>query len=93
MAANVDTSKKPSGASSNSPPEDSSGTEAVAESGKGHPGRLVFFIDRSLGRRVIPAALREAGEEVRIHDDYFPQDAKDEVWLAQHCLQRRHSAK
>jgi hypothetical protein len=47
------------------------------------PERLIFFIDRSLGRKVIPAALRAAGEEVRIHDEHFPQDAKDEVWLAQ----------
>lgn len=46
------------------------------------PERLIFFIDRSLGRKVIPDALRAAGEEVRVHDDYFPQDAKDEVWLA-----------
>jgi hypothetical protein len=46
------------------------------------PERLIFFVDRSLGRKVIPAALRAAGEEVRIHDEHFPQDAKDEVWLA-----------
>lgn len=65
MAANVDTSKKPSGASLPSPPE-----------------RLVFFVDRSLGRKIIPDALRAAGEEVRVHDDFFPQDAKDEMWLA-----------
>lgn len=47
------------------------------------PERLVFFIDRSLGRKVIPGALRGAGEEVRVHDDHFPQDAKDQVWLAE----------
>ena len=47
------------------------------------PERLIFFIDRSLGRKVIPAALRAVGEEVRIHDEHFPQDAKDEVWLAE----------
>jgi predicted nuclease of predicted toxin-antitoxin system len=44
---------------------------------------LVFFVDRSLGRKVIPGALRGAGEEVRVHDEHFPQDAKDEVWLAE----------
>jgi predicted nuclease of predicted toxin-antitoxin system len=44
---------------------------------------LVFFVDRSLGRKIIPDALRAAGEEVRVHDDFFPQDAKDEVWLAE----------
>jgi len=46
------------------------------------PERLVFFVDRSLGRKVIPDVLRAAGEEVQVHDDFFPQDAKDEVWLA-----------
>ena len=45
------------------------------------PERLVFFVDRSLGRRVIPGALRDAGEDVRIHDEFFPQDAPDPVWL------------
>ena len=47
------------------------------------PEPLVFFVDRSIGRKVIPAALRQAGEEVRVHDDLFPQDAKDEDWLTE----------
>ena len=47
------------------------------------PDPLVFFVDRSLGRKIIPAALIQAGEVVRIHDDLFPQDAKDEAWLTQ----------
>lgn len=29
------------------------------------------------------AALRQAGATVRIHDDHFPPDAKDEDWLAE----------
>ena len=41
----------------------------------------VFFIDRSLGKHVVPDALRTAGANVEVHDDYFPQDAPDEVWL------------
>lgn len=45
------------------------------------PERLVFFVDRSLGRKIIPGALRETGEEVRVHDEHFPQDTRDEVWL------------
>jgi len=45
--------------------------------------RLVFFVDRSLGRKVIPIALRQAGEDVRIHDDFFPQNAEDPVWLTE----------
>jgi len=47
------------------------------------PESLVFFVDRSLGRKVIPGALRAAGAAVRVHDDFFPQDAKDQVWLAE----------
>jgi hypothetical protein len=43
---------------------------------------FVFFVDRSLGGRVVAQALREAGEEVRVHDDHFAQDTDDEVWLA-----------
>jgi hypothetical protein len=43
------------------------------------PEPLVFFIDRSLGRRVIPNALRDAGARVEVHDDHFSQDAQDQV--------------
>src|SRR6266849_6394462 len=43
--------------------------------------RIVFFIDRSLGRRVVSQAIRAAGEAVIVHDDCFPQDAHDRVWL------------
>jgi predicted nuclease of predicted toxin-antitoxin system len=46
------------------------------------PERLIFFIDHCLGRKIIADALRAAGEEVRIHVDHFPQDAKDEEWLS-----------
>jgi predicted nuclease of predicted toxin-antitoxin system len=47
------------------------------------PEPLVFFVDRSLGRRVVPNALRDAGAQVEVHDDHFPQDAQDQVWLAE----------
>ena len=47
------------------------------------PERLVIFVDRSLGRRIIPDALRAAGAQVELHDDHFLQDAKDQVWLAE----------
>jgi len=40
-----------------------------------------FFLDRSLGRHKVAAALRKAGAQVVIHDDRFNQDAADEVWL------------
>lgn len=41
----------------------------------------VFFVDRSLGRHIVPDALRAAGAHVQVHDDLFPQNAPDEVWL------------
>ena len=47
------------------------------------PEPPVFFVDRSLGRRVIPNALRDAGARVELHDDQFWQDAQDQVWLAE----------
>jgi hypothetical protein len=60
-------SKKRSGASSRSKPPE--------------PTPPPLFVDRSLGRHVIPDALRALGVEVHVHDDYFPQDAPDDVWL------------
>jgi predicted nuclease of predicted toxin-antitoxin system len=82
MAANQDMSKKQSGASFSLPPEDFPSPDEFKRMLTGLLGRLIFFVDRSLGRRIITDALREAGEDVRVHDDHFPQDAKDEVWLA-----------
>ena len=35
----------------------------------------------ALGKRIVAQALRELGETVEIHDDYFLPDAKDEDWL------------
>ncbi|OGI48359.1 MAG: hypothetical protein A2151_03965 [Candidatus Muproteobacteria bacterium RBG_16_65_34] len=43
---------------------------------------VVFFVDRSLGRKAVPEALRAAGARVEVHDDHLPQNAKDEDWLA-----------
>ena len=65
MAARAKRSKRPSAASSGSKP----------------PEPLVFFIDRSLGTKIVAQALREIGETVEIHDDHFVPDAKDEDWL------------
>ena len=45
------------------------------------PDRLIFFTDANLGRRVVPDALRAAGEEVKVHDDCFTAGTKDHVWL------------
>jgi predicted nuclease of predicted toxin-antitoxin system len=61
------TSKKRSGANSRLKP----------------PKPPVFFIDRSLGKKAVADALRQANLEVHVHDEYFPRDARDEEWLAE----------
>lgn len=45
------------------------------------PEPLVFFLDRSIGRKKVAAALRQIGVQVKVHDDNFISDAKDEEWL------------
>ncbi len=67
MAVRGSKSKKPSAASSSSKPLEP----------------LVFFLDRSLGKHKVAAALRQAGARVEIHDDHFPPDARDQDWLRQ----------
>jgi len=44
---------------------------------------VVFFVDASLGRKVIPDALRDAGFEVIAHDDRFEPGTPDAVWFAE----------
>jgi hypothetical protein len=66
MGAQDRISKKPSDANSPSKP----------------PEFPAVFLDRSLGKHTIAGALRQAGIEVIVHDDQFPQDTKDEDWLA-----------
>lgn len=46
------------------------------------PDPPVFFLDRTLGRRIVAEALRRAGHRVEIHDDHFDQSAPDEEWLS-----------
>lgn len=43
------------------------------------PDALVFFIDRSLGKKTIADALKQEGAEVYVHDDLFPADTASEV--------------
>jgi PIN domain-containing protein len=31
----------------------------------------------------VPESLRQAGAQVRVHADHFPEDERDEVWLAE----------
>lgn len=45
------------------------------------PEPFIVFLDRSLGKKKIASALRQAGIEVHVHDDYFSPDARDEEWL------------
>jgi hypothetical protein len=43
----------------------------------------IFFIDRSLGKKLVATELRKAGALVEIHDDHFLTDEEDRVWLAE----------
>lgn len=45
------------------------------------PDGTVFFIDRSLGIEPIRSELVKLGLSVEIHDDHFPRDEEDRVWL------------
>jgi hypothetical protein len=45
------------------------------------PDQTIFFIDRSLGVEPIRAELLRIGLVVEIHDDHFPRDEEDRVWL------------
>ncbi len=47
------------------------------------PEPWTFFVDRSLGGRVVADALRAIGEAVEIHDDHFASDSPDQKWLAE----------
>ena len=42
---------------------------------------LIFFIDRSLGKRQVAAALSSSGVYVEVHDEHFATDALDTEWL------------
>ena len=44
---------------------------------------VVFFVDRSVGGVIVPTALRAAGATVITHDERFPENTPDSVWLAQ----------
>jgi hypothetical protein len=55
---------------------------ASSRSKRPDPTLPPLFIDRSLGKLTIPTAIRAQGVEVHTHDAHFPQDARDEDWLA-----------
>lgn len=45
------------------------------------PEPWTFFVDRSLGGRIVADALRAAGAAFVVHDDHFERDAPDQKWL------------
>src|SRR5437867_10496404 len=57
---------------------------SAASSGSTPPSpALVFFVDRSLGQKIIAEKLRQSGVQVQIHDAHFPQNAPDEDWISE----------
>ena len=46
------------------------------------PEGTVFFIDRSLGVDPLRSVLMDEGLAVEIHDEHFPRDEDDSVWLS-----------
>jgi predicted nuclease of predicted toxin-antitoxin system len=43
---------------------------------------VVFFVDRSLGEKIVPNALIEFGLNIEHHSTHFKQDAPDIEWLS-----------
>ena len=52
-----------------------------AASSPSPPEQFVFFTDENLGRRIVPEALRLAGEQVMAFHERFSSGTKDSVWL------------
>ncbi len=46
------------------------------------PEPWVFFLDLSLGGRLVFEALRAVGETVEAHDTHFSKNATDVEWLS-----------
>jgi hypothetical protein len=46
------------------------------------PEPFTFFIDRSIGGRIVAGALQAQGELVEAHDAHFDKKAPDVEWLA-----------
>ena len=47
------------------------------------PEPRVFFVDRSLGGKIVPTKLRDAGWKVEHHDDHFADDTPDTTWISE----------
>ncbi|MDE0061730.1 MAG: hypothetical protein OXP09_03605 [Gammaproteobacteria bacterium] len=46
------------------------------------PEAPTLFLDRNLGKKIIPERLRPEGIQVEVHDDHLAIDAPDEEWIA-----------
>lgn len=45
-------------------------------------GGFVYWVDRSLGRTIVPSALREAGVDIRLYDDLYDDPRVPDVeWI------------
>lgn len=56
--------------------------ERSATNSDSPPEAPVFFVERSLGARVVPAVLRARGVRVEVHADHFKHDEADAIWLS-----------
>jgi predicted nuclease of predicted toxin-antitoxin system len=54
-----------------------------ASSHSKQPRDLVFFVDKCLGLKTVPDALRAIGENVELKTDHFDQDADDATWVTE----------
>lgn len=46
------------------------------------PEPVVFFLDRSVGKHHVSAALRALGAVVELHDEHFGETTEDAAWIA-----------
>jgi len=46
------------------------------------PEPPVFFVDRSLGGKIVPTSLIAAGWRIERHDDHFRHNTADTVWIS-----------
>src|SRR5688500_4091052 len=56
---------------------------SAASSGSAPRPEPVFFIDKCLGLKIVPDALRQAGARVELKEAHFDKDTQDAVWLAE----------
>lgn len=54
-----------------------------ASSHSKQPRDPVFFIDKCLGLKTVPEALRSIGERVELKTDHFEQDTEDAKWVTE----------